>query len=96
MSTAQATAQPVVVKDRKKRKGRSASEAAVNVNASFYEGQVSPDGTVTSIGVPISSEKEALKSSIRTGNPFLRVEVLKADWEDVGDGIKAVWTPVKK
>jgi hypothetical protein len=79
--------EPVAAPEGKKRGRQSKPES----NAKFYDGSVSAEGFVTNIAKPFESERLAMKASMATGNPYLKIEVLRAD---LGEDMKVKSVPV--
>ena len=78
-----------------KRRGRRATAASAGT-FSFYDGAVSPDGTIASIGKPFDSEIDAQKSCARSGKPYLKIETLRVEFVVLDGKLVAVATPAKK
>jgi hypothetical protein len=85
---------PAVVQEPKRRRGRAA--AKLPGTFSFYDGSVSPDGTIASIGKPFASEIDAQKACARSGKPYLKIETLRVDFVVTDGKLVAVATPAKK
>ena len=89
-----ATPSTPAVQEPKRRRGRA--PAAPSNCFSFYDGAVSPDGTIASIGKRFETEIDAQKASVRSGKPYLKIETLRVEFM-VSDGkLVAVATPAKK
>ncbi len=78
-----------------KRRGRRPAAASAGT-FSFYDGSVSPDGTIASIGKPFDSEIDAQKSCARSGKPYLKIETLRVEFVVLDGKLVAVATPAKK
>jgi hypothetical protein len=78
-----------------KRRGRRATAASAGT-FSFYDGAVSPDGTIASIGKPFDLEIDAQKSCARSGKPYLKIETLRVEFVVLDGKLVAVATPAKK
>ena len=85
---------PAVVQEPKRRRGRA--KAAAPRTFSFYDGTVSPDGTIASIGKPFDTEIDAQKATVRSGKPYLKIEILRVDFVVADGKLVAVATPAKK
>jgi hypothetical protein len=85
---------PAVVQEPKRRRGRAA--AKLPGTFSFYDGAVSPDGTIASIGKPFDSEIDAQKACARSGKPYLKIETLRIEFVVTDGKLVAVATPAKK
>ena len=83
-----------VVQEPKRRRGRAA--AKLPETFSFYDGAVSPDGTIASIGKPFASEIDAQKACARSGKPYLKIETLRVEFAVIDGKLVAVATPAKK
>ena len=87
---------PAVVQEPKRRRGPGRAAAKLPGAFSFYDGSVSPDGTIASIGKPFASEIDAQKACARSGKPYLKIETLRVDFVVVDGKLVAVATPAKK
>lgn len=85
---------PAAVQEPKRRRGRAA--AKLPGTFSFYDGAVSPDGTIASIGKPFASEIDAQKACARSGKPYLKIETLRVEFAVIDGKLVAVATPAKK
>jgi hypothetical protein len=85
---------PAVAQEPKRRRGRAA--AKLPGNFCFYDGSVSPDGTIASIGKPFDSEIDAQKACARSGKPYLKIETLRVEFAVIDGKLVAVATPAKK
>jgi hypothetical protein len=83
-----------VVQEPKRRRGRAA--AKLPGTFSYYDGSVSPDGTIASIGKPFDSEIDAQKACARSGKPYLKIETLRVEFAVIDGKLVAVATPAKK
>src|SRR6266496_3420202 len=63
-----ATPSTPAVQEPKRRRGRA--PAAPSNSFSFYDGAVSPDGSIASIGKRFETEIDAQKASVRSGKPY--------------------------
>jgi len=93
-TTTQAVSGTAVVQE-PKRRGRRAA-AGSSGSFSFYDGSVSPDGTIASIGKRYDSEIDAQKSCARSEKPYLKIETLRVEFVVVDGKLVAVATPAKK
>ena len=93
-TNAQAVSGTAVVQE-PKRRGRRATAASAGT-FSFYDGAVSPDGTIASIGKPFDSEIDAQKACARSGKPYLKIETLRVEFVVLDGKLVAVATPAKK
>jgi hypothetical protein len=87
---------PEVIPEPKRRRGRGRAAAKLPGTFSFYDGSVSPDGTIASIGKPFTSEIDAQKASVRSGKPYLKIETLRVEFVVTDGKLVAVATPAKK
>jgi hypothetical protein len=90
----QAASIPAVVPE-KRRRGRRAA-TAVSVTATFYDGSIAPDGNSVSVGKPFGSEVDAQRAFLKTGKPYFKIEVMRAELAEVNGKLIAVTAPVKK
>ena len=90
------TAQPnaPAVQEPKRRRGRA--PASLSNTVAFYDGAVSPDGTIASIGKRFETEIDAQKASVRSGKPYLKIETLRVEFVVTDGKLVAVATPAKK
>ena len=95
MTTTTQAVSGTAVAQEPKRRGRRAAAASAGA-FSFYDGSVSPDGTIASIGKPFDSEIDAQKSCARSGNPYLKIETLRVEFVVLDGKLVAVATPAKK
>ena len=93
-TNAQAVSGTAVVQE-PKRRGRRATAASAGT-FSFYDGALSPDGTIASIGKPFDSEIDAQKACARSGKPYLKIETLRVEFVVLDGKLVAVATPAKK
>jgi hypothetical protein len=93
-TTTQAVSGTAVAQEPKRRGRRATAGSATTF--SFYDGAVSPDGTVASIGKPFDSEIDAQKSCARSGKPYLKIETLRVEFVVLDGKLVAVATPAKK
>ena len=93
-TTTQAASSTAVVQEPKRRGRRAAAASATTF--SFYDGAVSPDGTIASIGKPFDSEIDAQKSCARSGKPYLKIETLRVEFVVLDGKLVAIATPAKK
>ena|SRR6266511_3991408 len=89
-----ATPSTPAVQEPKRRRGRA--PAAPSNSFSFYDGAVSPDGTIASIGKRFETEIDAQKASVRSGKPYLKIETLRVEFVVTDGKLVAVATPAKK
>ena len=85
---------PEVVPEPRRRRGRAA--AKLPGTFCFYDGSVSLDGTIASIGKPFTSEIDAQKACARSGKPYLKIETLRVEFAVIDGKLVAVATPAKK
>ncbi len=78
----------------KRRRGRT--PAASSNTFAFYDGAVSTDGTIASIGKRFETEIDAQKASVRSGKPYLKIETLRVEFVVTDGKLVAVATPAKK
>src|ERR1019366_107676 len=83
-----------VVQEPKRRRGRPTAKSPGTF--SFYDGSVSPDGIIASIGKPYESEIDAQKACARSGKPYLKIETLRVEFAVIDGKLVAVATPAKK
>ena len=95
MTTTTQAVSGTAVAQEPKRRGRRAAAASAGT-FSFYDGAVSPDGTIASIGKPFDSEIDAQKSCARSGKPYLKIETLRVEFVVLDGKLVAVATPAKK
>ena len=89
-----ATPSTPAVQEPKRRRGRA--PAAQSNSFSFYDGSVSPDGTIASIGRRFETEIDAQKASVRSGKPYLKIETLRVEFVVTDGKLIAVATPAGK
>ena len=87
---------PEVIPAPMRRRGPGRATAKLPASFSFYDGSVSQDGTIASIGKPYASEIDAQKACARSGKPYLKIETLRVDFAVVDGKLVAVATPAKK
>jgi hypothetical protein len=95
MTTTTQAVSGTAVAQEPKRRGRRATAASAGT-FSYYDGAVSPDGTIASIGKPFDSEIDAQKSCARSGKPYLKIEILRVEFVVIDGKLVAVATPAKK
>lgn len=95
MTTTTQAVSGTAVAQEPKRRGRRATAASAGT-FSYYDGAVSPDGTIASIGKPFDSEIDAQKSCARSGKPYLKIETLRVEFVVLDGKLVAVATPAKK
>ena len=95
MTTTTQAVSGTAVAQEPKRRGRRATAASAGT-FSFYDGALSPDGTIASIGKPFDSEIDAQKSCARSGKPYLKIETLRVEFVVIDGKLVAVATPAKK
>ena len=78
------------------RRRRGRAPAAPPTAFSFYDGAVSPDGTIASLGKRFETEIDAQKASVRSGKPYLKIEILQVEFVLTDGKLVAVATPVGK
>lgn len=83
--------------ERRKRRPRGTSDVgAVKTSFYFFEGKTSTDGKITSLGQSFENELVAQRASLKSGTPYLKIEILQVDLVEQ-DGKNVVETsPVKK
>jgi hypothetical protein len=89
-----ATPSTPAVQEPKRRRGRA--PAAPSNTYAFYDGAVSADGTIASIGKRFETEIDAQKASVRSGKPYLKIETLRVEFVVTDGKLVAVATPAKK
>jgi hypothetical protein len=87
---------PEVIPAPIRRRGPGRAAAKSPGTFSFYDGSVSPDGTIASIGKPFASEIDAQKACARSGKPYLKIETLRVEFAVIDGKLVAVATPAKK
>ncbi len=95
MTTTTQAVSGTAIAQQPKRRGRRAAAASATT-FSFYDGAVSPDGTIASIGKPFDSEIDAQKACARSGKPYLKIETLRVEFVVIDGKLVAIATPAKK
>jgi len=78
------------------RRRRGRAPATPPTAFSFYDGAVSPDGTVATIGKRFETEIDAQKASVRSGKPYLKIQILQVEFVVTDGKLVAVATPAGK